>query len=168
MQGMHSHRYLFQVVFAGSLFAALMGTVSAQEFKKKDLVIERPHAMATAPGQPHGAVFVKTIVNNGGVTDQLIGGRTAVSKSVEVHRMEMSNNVMKMREIPAIDLPGKSKVDLGRGNKEGYHLMLMNLKAPLKDGDKIPMTLVFKHAGEVEVTVVVEKPSMHGHGGHKH
>ena len=49
MQGMHSHRYLSQVVAVGSLFVALMGTVSAQEFKKKDLVIERPHAMATAP-----------------------------------------------------------------------------------------------------------------------
>ena len=46
--------------------------------------------------------------------------------------------------------------------------MLMNLKATLKDGDKIPMTLLFKHAGEVEVTVVMEKSSMHGHGGHKH
>lgn len=149
---------------------AVVSTVSAmaQEFKKKDLVIERPHAMATAPGQPHGAVFVKMITNNGTATEQLIGGRTTVSKSVEVHRMEMANNVMKMREIPAIDLPAKSKTNLGRGNKEGYHLMLMNLNAPLKEGDKIPMTFVFKNTGEVDVTVVVEKPSMAGHGGHKH
>jgi copper(I)-binding protein len=52
--------------------------------------------------------------------------------------------------------------------------MLMNLKQPLKAGEKIPMTLIFKHAGEINITVPVEKPSSrghhgeHGHGSHKH
>ena len=165
---MHTHGDVTSLLFGALLVAATLSTASAQEFKKKDLLIERPHAMATAPGQPHGAVFIKTITNSGAAADQLIGGRTGASKSVEVHRMEMAGNVMKMREIPAIDLPAKTRVDLGRGNKEGYHLMLMNLNAPLKDGDKIPMTFVFKNAGEVDVTVVVEKPAMSGHGGHKH
>jgi periplasmic copper chaperone A len=82
--------------------------------------------------------------------------------------MEMSNNLMKMREIPGIDLPASATVMLGRGSKEGYHLMLMNLKKPLKEGDKFPMTLVFKNVGEVEVTVTVESSGMHRHGTHKH
>jgi copper(I)-binding protein len=144
-------------------------SVAASEFRKNDLVIEQPHAASTAPGQPHGAVFIRSITNTGSAADQLIGGKAAVARSVEVHRMEMDNNVMKMREIPGIDLPPNSKVMMGRGNKDGFHLMLMNLSAPLKAGETIPVTLVFKRAGEVNVTVTVEKQGAgHGHGGHKH
>jgi periplasmic copper chaperone A len=155
-------------VAATVLTIALSGSVMAQSVTKNSLVIDYPHAMATAPGQPHGAVFFKSIRNTGATPDQLIGGRTTVSKTVEVHRMEMSNNLMKMREIPGIDLPASATVMLGRGSKEGYHLMLMNLKKPLKEGDKFPMTLVFKNVGEVEVTVTVESSGMHRHGTHKH
>ncbi len=150
------------------LLVGLSALALAQEFKSKDLVIDHPHAMSTAPGQPHGGVFVTSIRNTGANADRLIGGRATVSKSVEVHRMEMSNNMMKMREIPGVDIPAKSVVSMARGSKEGYHLMLMNLKAPLKEGDRFPMTFVFKNAGEVEVMVSVEKPSMPAHGSHKH
>lgn len=143
-------------------------SISAQEKQSKSIEIDRPYAMATAPGQPHGAVFFHHIENKSPTPDQLIGGRTKVSKSVEVHRMDVENNVMRMREISAIDLPAKTKVALERGNKNGYHLMLMNLNAPLKVGDKFPMTLIFKNAGEIDVTVSIEKAGMHGHGGHKH
>ena len=148
-------------------------SVSATETRKNDLVIDYPHAMMTAPGQPHGAVFIRSITNNSALADQLIGGRSAVSRSVEVHRMEMDNNVMKMREIPGVDVPANSRVMLGRGNKEGFHLMLMTLSAPLKAGDTIPMTLIFKRAGEVNVTVTIERQGAGhghsgGHSGHKH
>jgi copper(I)-binding protein len=148
--------------------AALCAAAWAEPITKNRLTIEHPHAMATAPAQPHGAVFFKSIANKSASPDQLIGARSAVSKSVEVHRMEMESNIMRMREIPAIEIPANSRIMLGRGNKEGYHLMLMHLKSPLKEGDKFPMTLIFKNAGEIEVTVTVEKPGMHKHGGHKH
>lgn len=162
--------------FAGLFAAATLSislSVAASEFRKNDLVIDQPHAASTAPGQPHGAVFIRSIANAGAQPDQLIGGRAAVARSVEVHRMEMDNNVMKMREIPGIEVPPNAKLMMGRGNKDGYHLMLMNLSVPLKAGDTIPMTLIFKRAGEVNVTVTVEKQGAGhghggGHGGHKH
>ncbi len=165
----HKHA-LFRTLQGFSFAAALAfaGAASAQEFKSGNLVIDHPHTMPTAPGQPHGGVFFDSIANTSGTPDQLIGGRAAVSKTVEVHRMEMENNVMKMREIPAIDVPAKGKVMMSRGSKHGYHLMLMNLKAPLKEGEKFPMTLIFKNAGEVQVTVAVEKPAMPMHGRQKH
>jgi periplasmic copper chaperone A len=152
--------------FAGLIVFA--SAVGATEFKTKDLVIERPHAMATAPGQPHGSIFFQTITNTGKTPEQLIGARAQVSKTIEIHRMDIENNIMKMREIPAIDIPANAKVPMGRGSKEGYHLMLMNLNAPLKEGETFPVTLVFRAAGEVQVTVTVEKPSMSKHSGHKH
>ena len=153
---------------AAAIAMGISGHALAKEFVKGSLVIEHPHAMATAPGQPNGAIFFKSISNKGALADQLIGSRATVSKTTEVHRMEMDNNVMRMREISGIELPANSKVMMGRGSKEGYHLMLMNLNAPLKEGEKFPVTLIFKNAGEVEVTVSVEKPRGSAHGSHKH
>jgi periplasmic copper chaperone A len=158
---------VFGVIGFLSAFSVSAG-LGATEFSKGGLLIDQPHAMATAPGQPHGAVFFKSISNQTTQSEQLIGGRAAIAKSVEVHRMDIENNVMRMREIKGIELPANSKVMLGRGNREGYHLMLMNLKSPLKEGERFPVTLIFRNAGEVEVTVTVEKPAMHMHGGHKH
>lgn len=167
---MQAKEYLKGTLWAVAAAVTIGITVQAiaKEYTKGSLVIEHPHAMATAPGQPNGAVFFKSISNKGSAADQLIGSRAAVSKTTEVHRMETDNNIMRMREIPGIELPANSKVVMGRGSKEGYHLMLMNLKAPLKEGEQFPVTLIFKNAGEVEVTVVVEKPSGSGHSRHKH
>ena len=80
---------------------------------------------------------------------------TAVAKSVELHTMSMEGDVMKMRQLDAIELPKGAMVELKPG---GLHLMLMGLKAPLKAGDTFPMTLRFEKAGEVVVTVKVEAP----------
>ncbi|MBU3724223.1 MAG: copper chaperone PCu(A)C [Burkholderiaceae bacterium] len=158
------------LMLAASAFALGLGSApsraSNQEYRKGSLEIEHPYATPTAPGQPHGALFIREIKNRGTTADQLIGGRVSIAKSVEVHQMIMDNNVMKMREIPGIEVPAKGKVSMKQGSKEGYHLMLMNLNAPLKEGDRLKATLIFKQAGELEVDVIVEK-SHHGHG-HRH
>ena len=104
--------------------------------------------------------------NKASTSDRLVGGKAAVSKSVEVHQMVMDQNVMKMREIPGIEIPAKGHVSMDRGAKEGYHLMLMNLTRPLADGERFPMTLIFQQAGALEVEVEVVKARA-GHG-HKH
>lgn len=155
-----------------AFFPALFIAVFAQSALAHDrphkggIGIERPYSMATAPGQAHGAMFVESIHNDGKEADQLIGARSSASATMEVHTMVMDAGVMKMREIPSIEIPSKAKVSLARGNKEGYHLMLMNLKAPLKEGDKIKATLVFKKAGEIEVTATVRAMKEGGKGGH--
>jgi copper(I)-binding protein len=141
-------------------------TAHAAQFTKGALVIDSPIAMPTAPGQPHGAIFITEIRNSGKTADELIGARAAVSKSMEVHRMSMENNIMKMREIPSIPVPANGKVSMQRGNPQGYHLMLMNLNNPLKEGDKFPVTLIFKQAGEQNITVEVKSQKGGGHGGH--
>jgi copper(I)-binding protein len=67
--------------------------------------------------------------------------------------MAMDGDVMTMREVDAVDLGAGQTVEFKPG---GFHLMLMGLKAPLKLGDKFPMTLRFEKAGSVEVMVHVE------------
>ncbi len=162
-----------QVVFALAIgvTGVSQNTAAAQsaEFKRGALTIISPTATPTAPGQPHGAIFIQSIRNTGTQGDQLIGARADVSKTMEVHRMTMENNIMKMREIPGIDIPANGEVSLAKGSRQGYHLMLMNLKQPLKAGDQFPVTLIFKQAGEQQVTITVEQPkAASGHGMHRH
>jgi copper(I)-binding protein len=166
---MPSHRQI--LLCAMMVLAGATGLAQAQtaEFQKGSITVVAPTAAPTAPGQPHGAIFIQSIRNTGAQTDQLIGARAEVSKSMEVHRMTMDNNVMKMREIPGIEVPAKGEVSLAKGSKNGYHLMLMNLKQPLKQGDQFPVTLIFKQAGEQQITVTVAPPkAASGHGTHRH
>jgi copper(I)-binding protein len=71
-----------------------------------------------------------------------------------MHTMSMDGNVMKMREVSSIELKPSVKVSMKPG--DGYHIMLIGLKQPLKIGDKFPLTLTFEKAGKAEVTVWVE------------
>jgi hypothetical protein len=82
-----------------------------------------------------------------------------VAGIVEIHEMSMDGTTMRMRAIPALDLPAGKAVDLKPG---GYHVMLMDLKQPLKAGETVPLTLVVEGAGgqreSVEVKAVVKTP----------
>ena len=101
------------------------------------------------PGGAKIAGGYLTIENKGSAPDLLIGGSGDFAGKVEVHEMAMNNGVMTMRALDkglAIE-PGKT-VKLAPG---GYHLMLMDLKSPLKQGDKVPLTLEFEKAGKVKL-----------------
>lgn len=107
---------------------------------------------------------------------RLVGARSPVAGVVEVHEMAMSGDVMRMRAIPSLALPAGKPVDLKPG---GYHVMLMDLKAAVKDGDTVPVTLIVEGADgqrqNVEVKAMVRglkaapaAAPAHGHGTHKH
>jgi periplasmic copper chaperone A len=86
--------------------------------------------------------------------DRLIGGSADVADKVQVHEMAMNNGVMTMRPLDqglTIE-PGKI-VKLSPG---GYHLMLLDLKSPLKRGDKVPVALEFEKAGKVTLSFDVQ------------
>ncbi|MES2102179.1 MAG: copper chaperone PCu(A)C [Pseudomonadota bacterium] len=136
--------------------AALMlasAIAHAHSFKLGEIDIGHPYARVTAPGQPTGGGYLS--LDNKGRDDKLLSARAAVSASVELHSMSMDGDVMRMRQVDGIALPTGKKVELKPG---GFHIMFVGLKAPLKAGDKFPMTLKFEKAGEVEVTVNVEAP----------
>jgi periplasmic copper chaperone A len=125
----------------------------AQEVKAGDLVIEQPWSRAT-PGGAKVAGGYLTIENKGAAPDRLIAGSTDVAAKVEVHEMSMNNGVMTMRPAEgglAIE-PGKT-VKFAPG---GFHLMMLELKRPLKQGDVVPVTLEFEKAGKVRVDFSVQ------------
>ena len=148
-------RRLFCMALAAS---ALPMGAWAHGTKAGDLVIDHPYATPSLAGLTTGAVYFRGIQNKGAEPDQLLSARTTVAQTVELHRMEMDGNVMRMRAVPAIELPAKTEVRLRHGTPNGYHLMLQGLKAPLKDGDRFSVTLTFQRAGEREVMVWVQTP----------
>lgn len=141
----------------------------AHGMKAGDLTIDHPYATPTRPGLTTGAVYVRAIKNNGAEPDRLLSARTPAAASVELHRMDMDGDVMRMRAVPAVDLAAKTEVRLRHGTANGYHLMLLGLTAPLTDGDRFPVTLTFQRAGEREVMVWVQTPRRPGKAdGHQH
>jgi periplasmic copper chaperone A len=125
----------------------------ADDVKAGDLVISQTWSRATPKGAKTGGGYL-TIENKGGAPDRLIGVSADVAGSVQVHEMSMEGGVMKMRPVEkglTIE-PGKT-VKLAPG---GYHLMMMDLKAPLKQGEKVPVTLEFERAGKVTVSLDVQ------------
>ncbi len=128
--------------------------------------VENPWARASAGAARAGAAYM-ALVNNGDAADTLINVKSDVSKRTEIHTHMMDGGVMRMRQIEGIEVPAGEPVVLQPG---GLHIMFMGLHAPFKEGDAFPLTLVFEHAGEIEVNVSIKgvgaKDS--GHGSHKH
>jgi copper(I)-binding protein len=144
---------LRSLAYAALLSAVFAAPVRAEDVKAGDLVITQAWSRATPKGAKTGGGYL-TIENKGTALDQLIGGSADIAGSVQVHEMSMDKGVMKMRPLEkglAIE-PGKT-VKLAPG---GYHLMMMDLKSPLKKGDKVPITLEFEKAGKVQVSLDVE------------
>ena len=126
------------------------------------VTIDMPWARATAPKAMAGGAFM-TITSIG--ADRVTKVESPVAASAELHQTVEAAGVMKMTPVPALVLvPGKS-VTLKPG---GYHVMLMGLKAPLKQGEHFPITLFFANSPPVTVEVQIAAPGAAGPAMHTH
>jgi len=152
---------------AACLLAGLiaMGAAWAQ------VKVEDGWARATVQGQKATGAFMKITAPQ---TTRLVSVVTPVAGVAEIHEMKMDNGVMKMRALPeGLDLPANKSVELKPGS---YHLMLMDLKAPLMKDSSVALTLTFKDAKGVEtkqqvtlpVTSTMPAKPMPSHSEHKH
>jgi hypothetical protein len=105
---------------------------------------------AGAGGQ--GAGFM-TIRNAGPAADRIVAARSEAARVMELHTHVRDGDVMRMRPVPAIELPPGQEVRLQPG---GLHLMLIGLTGELRQGTEVPVTLVFERAGEVQVMLPVQ------------
>jgi copper(I)-binding protein len=151
--------------------ATMIGAIAparAQDYNAGAIRIEAPWLRATPTGAKVAGGYMK-LSNSGSVADRLVGGSSAVAGSFEVHEMRMDGSVMMMRELPnGLEVPPGQSVELKPGS---YHIMLTDLKQPLKEGDRIKGTLQFEKAGKVEVEYTVRGMGSRGgagHGGAKH
>lgn len=129
-----------------------------------------PWARASVQGQTSSGVFV-TLTASEPLT--LVGASTPVAGVAEVHEMKVEGDVMRMRAVDSLALPAGQPVQLKPG---GYHLMLQQLKMPLRPDTSVPVTLLFRTArGEprqlaLQVPVSTLPPRELGatHGGSRH
>ena len=128
--------------------------------------IERPWTRATAPGAKVAGGYM-LIRNSGAAADRLVSASSPGAGKVELHVHINDNGVMKMREVPGYDVPAKGSFELKPG---GAHLMFLDIKQPLKEGEKLPVTLKFEKAGEVRAEFHVGRlgESAAPAGQHKH
>ncbi len=150
-----------------ALMSALLATPACAQTTVKDAWVRGTVAQQKASG-----MFAQITSAAGG---KLVSASSAVAGVVEIHEMTMDGSTMRMRAVPALDLPAGKAVELKPG---GYHVMLMDLKQQLKVGETVTVTLVIEGAGGKRETVEVKaavRPlagagaaDQTGHGGHKH
>src|SRR5258708_1254758 len=149
------HVFLAIVLCLGVAAAGVAQTTPGPTIK-----IVHPFARATAATAKTGVAYL-TIVNSGAHDDRLIAVSSPVAERSEPHTTIDDNGVMRMRPLPAIDVKAGSRAEFKPG---GMHLMLIGLKAPLKEGQTFTLTLTFEKAGALETTVTVEAAG--AKGGH--
>ena len=124
-----------------------LGLLLAATSAWSQVEIENPWIRASAPGQKIAAGYT-TVRNKAEQPDRLVGASSPMAAKVETHVTVKDGEVLRMREVKGYDIPAKGAFELKPG---GAHLMLVDLKQPLKEGDSVPVTLRFERAGQVKV-----------------
>lgn len=150
------------------LAAALLTLTSvvalAHDFTVGPLKIDHPWTRAT-PGGAKVAGGYLTILNSGSAPDRLVGGASDIAGRIEIHEMAVKDGIMTMRPLPGgLELAPGGKAELKPG---GYHIMFMDLKRQLKEGESVKGTLQFEKAGTVAVEFAVQSVGAR-EPGHKH
>jgi copper(I)-binding protein len=115
--------------------------------------VQEPWVRATVKGQQATGAFMKLTASS---PMRLIQAQSPVAGVVEIHEMKMDKDVMRMSAIAGLDLlPGRA-VDLKPG---GYHVMLMQLKQEIKEGDSVPITLIFENKDGKKETLAINAPT---------
>lgn len=167
-----------QFIATGLIVAASITSAWAQPAQGAAIDVKNPWVRATVAQQKATGAFMQLTAKEG---SRLVAGESPVAGVVEIHEMAMEKDVMKMRALPnGLELPAGQSVELKPG---GYHVMLMDLKGQVKDGDVVPLTLVFEGKDGKRESIEVKAPARPlnsgamapkggdhgGHGGaHKH
>lgn len=152
---------------SAALAFSLVGlSALANDYTAGPLKLEQPWTRATPAGAKIAGGYL-VVTNTGSAPDRLLGGTSEVSGKVEVHEMAMKDGVMTMRGLPdGLEIKPGEKTELKPGS---YHLMLMDLKRQLKEGESIKATLNFEKAGPVAVELSVQSVGARAPAaGHKH
>jgi len=115
-----------------------------------DVTVSDAWIRSTVPGQTVAGAFMRLVST---AQTALVEASSPAAKFVEIHEMTKDGNVMKMKAIDRLPVPAEKPVELTPG---GYHMMLFELKSPLKAGDKIPMKLTFEDRSAKRFSVDVE------------
>ena len=150
-----------------SLFAAnLLFSAGVFAGAADHVVVQDPYVRLAPPNAPATGAFM-VIKNNGDKDIKVLKADNPASKVTELHTHLNEGGVMKMRPVPAIDIKAKGEAVLKPG---GLHVMMIDLKAPMKEGDVVPITLTFDDGSSKQVDAKVVRPMAAGAPAmeHKH
>ena len=153
--------------FSKKIIAVAFTSVLAVSAFAQNVTVAEGWVRATVQGQKATGAFMSITAKD---QAKLVAASSSAAGIVEIHEMKMDKDVMKMAALPnGLDLPAGKTVELKPG---GYHVMLMDLKAPLAADSTVPVTLTFQDAKGNKTTQELKLPvkamAAHAHGAHKH
>ncbi len=142
--------HFIRTVAAGAMLAAVAGSVQAQA--QANVTVKDAWVRATVPQQKATGAFMQL---QAAKDSKFVSVSSPLTPTVEVHEMAMQGDVMRMRQVQSVDLPAGKAVELKPG---GHHIMMMNLKVQVKEGDTVPLTLVFEGKDGKREQVEIKAP----------
>jgi periplasmic copper chaperone A len=130
----------------------LIALLSATTLFASNIEVKDAYVRATPPGLPNSAAFM-TVENNTDKDIAIVKATSDISKVVELHTHSMKDGVMKMYQVPKIDVPANGKTELKPG---GFHVMLIGLHKALKVGEKVTYTLEFSNGETKTITAPIK------------
>ena len=118
------------------------------------------------PGQNTIAVYLDTIKNFSNKDVDLIAVSSPFAKNIEIHSMQIVDNVMKMKKEEKITIPAKSKVSLGKKNPNGYHLMVFDVSPQITDKNMFTIYFSFSNGEKLQTEISVKKHTENQHNHH--
>ncbi|MDH5655203.1 MAG: copper chaperone PCu(A)C [Spirochaetia bacterium] len=138
--------FIFPVLFI------LLNCPDKSDISSSRIQINRASILEVAPVQTTTAAFME-IENHSSDEDFLIGAETEIAEVCEIHEMVNEGEMMRMKKRDSVAIPGGETVLLRRG---GLHLMLIDLKREIHDGEVIPLKLKFKNAEDIQIKIPVK------------
>jgi copper(I)-binding protein len=150
------------------LAALLLPTcfANAHDYKAGELEIAHPWSQELPPNAPTVAAYFE-IHNSGKTADRLLSVESPIAGIAQLHEHVKQNDLMKMQQVPSVDIPAGGTVVFA---PMAYHVMLLELqdRSLLSDGKRFALTLHFEKSGDVTVEVAVQKKAPDGPQTHAH
>ncbi|GAB6405355.1 copper chaperone PCu(A)C [Pseudomonas sp. MHK4] len=152
------------IVLAALLLPACFA--NAHEYKVGALEIAHPWSQELPPNAPNVAAYF-VIHNTGNSADRLLSVDSPISGKAQLHEHVMQNDLMKMQQVPSVEIPAGGDITFA---PMAYHVMLLELndRSLLSDGKRFPLTLHFEKSGDVTVEVAVQKQAPEATQQHAH
>ncbi len=149
-----------------TIFTLSLPFVMANDANEKVIYISGGYTNVIRPGQSTIAVYLDTIKNSSNKDVDLIIVSSPFAKNIEIHSMQIVDNVMKMKKQERITIPAKSTVSLGKKNPNNYHLMVFGVSPQITERNKFTINLTFSNEEKLQTEISVKKHAENQHNHH--
>ena len=140
-------------------------SISANELNKQQILVSNGYTNQIRPGQKSIAIYINKIENKLNLDVDLIKVTSTFPGEIEIHSMKVVDNLMKMKKEQTLSIPSGTKVSLGRGNQNGYHLMFQNENKEFRK-NSFTINLHFSNGDILPCKVIVKKNNQDKHNHH--